>query len=204
MVQDILIVFAKPPVLGKVKTRLAATIGDDLALKLYHKMLDHTLEQALQGFWETHIYWSEPAEVHFDGIAETHLQTNGSLGNKMAHAMEQTFMHYKAKRVVLAGTDCPHFSTKIVQSAFEKLRGNDVVFGPATDGGYYLVGMSAYHPKVFALDKWSHSQVLNQTLSLAKAALLKVEVVSTLQDVDKARDLRNFPQFASYVNRNTK
>lgn len=116
-------------------------------------------------------------------------QGSGDLGERMARAIRAELAH-GAARVVVIGTDCPELGAADIESAFAALDEADVVFGPATDGGYYLVGVRDNHPSLFGRMIWSASDTLAVSLERAAAAGLDVHLLAPRSDIDTAEDLR--------------
>lgn len=189
-----LIVFIKNPVLGKVKTRLAATVGDERALQVYDQLLTLTREAALGAQCERHLFYSESIivddawyAVHF----AKHRQTGNDLGQRMRDAFQTCFANGATKAVII-GSDCPEISSDVIESAFTHLEEHDVVIGPATDGGYYLIGMKELHPDFFLGKQWSTSSVLQDTLHDAERLGLSCAQLPTLSDLDNEDDLKRW------------
>ena len=191
-----LLIFARLPELGQVKTRLAHTIGAAAALAVYHELLDRT-RAAAAGFGGQKTVWlaqptaapltSESVAAHWPDYA-WQPQPPGDLGGKMQAAFAQTFAAGAAAAVII-GTDCPGLRSEHLNQAFELLTTHDVVVGPAVDGGYYLLGMKALHESFFLNKAWSTSSVLADTLADAARLHLRVARLPTLHDVDTAADL---------------
>lgn len=193
-----IVAFARAPELGRVKTRLASELGDPAALAAYHELGRACWQAVLAarsalGCRALVAFTPAPAEqVMRDwlGGADAYFaQPAGDLGHRMLAAIAAALAG-GAQRVVLIGTDCPQLSHPAMADALAALDDADVVIGPATDGGYYLVGMSRPHAVVFADVPWSSSLTLAITLERAAAAGLRVVQLSTLSDVDTAEDWR--------------
>lgn len=186
-----LILFIKNPIPGKTKTRLAADVGNEMALKMYHRLTDWTRKQAagLQGvhryLWYSNSINEKDAwpQEEFD----KHLQQGDSLGERMELAFEKAFTAGH-KGVIIIGSDCPGITTEYLEEAFSALKNNDVVVGPALDGGYTLLGMRQLHPTLFRDMNWSTDTVLPDTLSRAKEAGLVVHQLAPLSDIDYLED----------------
>lgn len=190
MALDVLLLFIKNPVKGRVKTRLAKDLGEDEALAIYHRLTHHTRQQAQQVDVARRLYYSDWIEEQDDwAISEfyKYLQEGDDLGARMSNAFRRAFFD-GAKRVVIIGSDCAELSAEILNQAFEALEGRDMVAGPANDGGYYLLGMKRYLPEVFRNIEWSTSSVLADTLAIARGMNLSVKVLDTLVDVDTLED----------------
>ena len=165
MLHRALLLFIKNPVPGKVKTRLAATVGPDRALELYLRMLAHTRNTALRTAASRLVFYSDFVDEQDDWRRpdfEKMLQRGTDLSLRMHHAIADALQHHS--RAVLVGGDIPGLRADIIEAAFDALEEADVVIGPAEDGGYYLIGMSAPHPEIFENIQWSTPQVLSQTL----------------------------------------
>ena len=186
-----LLIFAKNLLYGQVKTRLAATVGNDAALAIYKHLLQHTAFVTQQLPVHKIVFYSntiEPTDAWFDSRYEKQLQSGNDLGERMRHAFEQAFVQGN-KEVIIIGTDCLEITADILNDAFDHLKNNDVVIGPAKDGGYYLAGMKQLHAPLFININWSTSEVLQQTLNICKGENLSVYLLPVLSDIDKEQDL---------------
>ena len=191
-----LLIFLRNPVLGQVKTRLAAGVGAVRALAVYRELLAHTraVTQALPV--AKTLYYADYVNLEDEwsnSLFAKKLQPSGDLGERMAAAFAGTFAA-GASRVVIIGTDCPDISTDLLTTAFAQLTDHDVVVGPAADGGYYLLGLRRFVPELFADIAWSTAQVLPQTLQRCQRVGLSVAQLPVLSDLDTADDLAKFPQ----------
>jgi len=196
-----LLVFAREPELGRVKTRLAAGIGAEAALAVYRELLALT-EAAVAAAQMPATVWlagapagADPAQPRpqWPGLPWRVQPAAGSLGERMAHAFGEAFAA-GAARVVIIGTDCPGLSAELLRQAFAELLHAEVVVGPADDGGYYLLGMTELQPELFANKDWSTATVLPDTLADAARLGLRVAQLPTLHDVDSAQDLARWRQ----------
>ena len=194
---DCLLIFAREPVLGRVKTRLAATIGPEAALAAYRELLALTAA-AVAGAGRPTTLWLAEAPAppaapgqprpEWPGLPWRVQPPTPDLGERMRHACAEAFAA-GATRVVLIGTDCPGLTAELLQRAFAALATYDLAIGPADDGGYYLLGMNALHEALFAGKRWSTPSVLAATLADAARLGLRVAQLPTLPDVDTAADL---------------
>lgn len=192
-----LLVFAKPPTPGRVKTRLTPPLSHAEAAELYSCMLKDTLAKAksLPGAERFVLYADEEGAVeYFRGIApdvELFPQEGGTLGDRMERAFARAFAR-GFRRVVIIGSDSPDLPPGIVESAFALLckENVDVVFGPSEDGGYYLLAMKRLHGELFRGIPWSSGSVLEDSLARCAAAGLKVELLPVWYDLDTVADLR--------------
>ena len=192
-----LLVFAREPVLGRVKTRLAADIGAEQALAVYRELLALTAAAATAAqvpatVWlaEAPVPAADPAQPRpeWPGLPWRVQPAADSLGTRMAQAFATAFAS-GAGRVVIIGTDCPGLSAEVLRQAFAALATHDVVVGPADDGGYYLLGLRELQPALFENKDWSTATVLSATLADAARLGLRVAQLPTLHDVDSGRDL---------------
>lgn len=184
--------FLKAPRKGFVKTRLAASIGEDNALAIYQKLVIGQLTRLPEKWPITVHFTPEDAEEEFSrwlGGPYTFLpQKTGHLGERLSHAVEQALLQ-GYPRVYCIGADCPQLDASIFLAAEEALSGADVVFGPALDGGYYLVGMKTYHKTLFEDIPWSTAETLRASIHAAEAAGLRVQLLPKKRDIDTVDDL---------------
>lgn len=194
-----LIVFQKNPVLGKVKTRLAATLGEKQALKIYLQLLQHTyfMINQLQNI-DTFIYFSDELEPGMDNSFLSNVQfrvQNGfDLGSRMKHAFSQVLCEGYEKALII-GTDCPGITTAIIYEAFRKLNLTDVVFGPAEDGGYYLLGMKKNDSNLFDKMTWSNQHVLSESIKRLNLDHKTFTLLEILSDIDNEADWEKCKNF---------
>lgn len=186
MMRREIMVFAKTPRSGAVKTRLAPALGRHGALRAYRTLLHTTLNMvavAQEALAATVTVWHAPVRFEHPFIGRA--QPRGDLGARMRYAFAGQ------RGVALAiGTDCPSLSLAHLDQAFAALTDADVVFGPALDGGYYLIGLKQRAPRLFQGIDWSTSKVLGQSLRRAQRLGLKTALLPTLSDVDSPRDWR--------------
>ncbi len=191
MSDSLLMIFVKNLIPGMVKTRLANDIGIDKALDVYQELVHHTHKITKKIEVDKAVYYSEYVEVE-DIWNDEHfshkVQKGNSLGEKMSIAFDEAFDSYK--KVIIIGSDCYDLSSKIIKAAFEMLEEYDLVVGPATDGGYYLLGMNEFFPQLFENKEYSTDQVLNDLLEEAEELELKVYQLPVLNDVDTFDDLK--------------
>ena len=192
--KNALIVFVRNPVLGKVKTRIAKTLGDEAALSVYKKLLRHSHEVVKDISCEKYIFYSDDISMEDawpNDIYKKEKQVEAGLGQKMEGAFEKLFA-YGHQHVLIIGSDCYDLTSDIIAQAFDILQSSDVVIGPAKDGGYYLLGQKKLNSKLFAITEWSNSAVLQQTIAACEQSQLTYTVLQILSDVDEAQDI-NFP-----------
>jgi len=182
----------KNPANGKVKTRLAATIGDDKALEVYTILLQQTARVVSEiQICDKAIFYSdfiESIDVWSESKTKKFLQRGKDLGERMRNAFDVAFS-MKYVNVIIIGTDCYDLNSELIDEAFQKLNEKDIVIGPATDGGYYLLGMKALHKQLFENINWSTDSVLTDTLQIAKLSQLTHQLLTVLTDIDTEENL---------------
>lgn len=178
-----LVVFARAPQLGRVKTRLARDIGALLALRAYRAMLAHTLHVAGDPRWRIRIAATPPPHFFQGDVFD---QGKGDLGTRMA----RVFRDASPGPVVIIGTDCPSLGRHHIAQAFAALGRADCVIGPAEDGGYWLIGLNRTRavPQLFNAVRWSGPHARTDTLASLPRGYT-VALLDTLYDVDEAKDL---------------
>lgn len=200
MQENLIIIFARNPKLGKVKTRLAKTIGDFAALESYKILMKHTANVVEKSNAEKIVFYSEYIDNN-DVWAKIKCkkvkQSEGDLGEKMQTAFEYAF-ELGYKKIVIIGSDVYRLKTEHIDSAFTQLQTHDVVIGPAHDGGYYLLGLNFIIPELFEQKKWGTSSVLENTL--ADLNELNVTLLEPLNDIDTFEDLKKEPQLLKKIN----
>lgn len=191
------IVFARAPEAGRVKTRLAAELGDDQALRVYRELGRRVLSQVRAlGECELVVAFTPSdgaaaVRAWLDGADRYEPQSDGDLGARMAAAIATPFAE-GARRVVVIGTDCPSIDAALVAEAFARLEGCDAVFAPAADGGYVLAGLAGPCPALFEGIPWSTPATLRVTLERARASGLTVSLLPECRDIDTASDWRDW------------
>lgn len=198
-VSNAVVVFAKPPVPGEVKTRLTGRLDEQVATDLFRGFLDDTAARVAEfargsEYAVTPIlaYTKAPQHPGFEAFRERDYllvgQPDGDLGDKMHGVVERCF-DGGAERVVIVGSDSPTLLDRHLGRAFEALRNRDVAIGPSNDGGYYLMGLEESTRKLFARIDWSTRSVLRQTLRRAREADLVCELLEFWYDIDNFDDL---------------
>ena len=188
---SLLIIFYRNPELGKVKTRLAKTLGDEKALAIYLKLSSYT-RQTTEGLaLDKQVYYSEFADTedHWsNSLYQKKVQQGIDLGDRMNNAFASAFTSgYKS--VCIIGTDCIELTSAMITNAYEQLLTHDAVIGPAVDGGYYLLGMKKLHSEVFINKSWSHPSVCADTIFDFKNLKLSYSTLEKLSDIDEESDL---------------
>lgn len=186
--KNLLIVFVKNIILGKVKTRLAKTIGDVGAFAIYSELFTITERESQKVDVNRNIYFSDVIISSKWEHDEKFVQEGEDLGKKMKNAFQHGFDN-GYENIILIGSDLPTISNEVIESGFEKLKGNDVVFGPATDGGYYLLGLSKMNDAIFDHKPWSQSSLLDVTLQQLSEQKSSVSLLTPMNDIDTFDDL---------------
>ncbi len=189
--------FARAPVPGAVKTRLFPALGAERACRLHCRLVEHTTTQlaglpAIQLALycdDTDHDWVRAHAQRF-GIG-LHAQVAGDLGTRMLAACQDA----PDEAAILVGSDCPALNGAYLQAAIDALAHSDVVIGPASDGGYVLLGTRRPQPTLFTDIDWGSNRVLAQTLARAEAARLKVLQLTVLDDIDRPEDLDQLARF---------
>lgn len=190
MEENHLIIFVKNPVLGRVKTRLAAGIGNEKALEIYLQLLELTRKVSERINCTRHVFYSDEIEhdAWDDDKFNKHVQEGHDLGERMKNAFEKVFA-LGARKVVIIGSDCPQITAEIVEESFETLNAKDIAVGPAKDGGYYLLGMKKLHSPLFENKEWSTDSVFEDTVVGLIENRLSYGRLQTLSDLDTIYDL---------------
>lgn len=190
-----LILFARYPESGLVKTRLAGFLGADGATALHRVMVEHTMATVRRSARDLNLR----LEIHHTGPTDAmsawlgadacyRAQTEGDLGVRMAMALDTAL-----PPVILVGTDCPDLSSDVLTDALAVLRNREVVLGPAADGGYYLVGMKCRRPDIFNDIPWGSDQVLARTRDRLRRSGVTWGETRMLADIDRPADLIHLP-----------
>lgn len=200
MTKNLILIFTRNPELGKCKTRLAKTIGDENALTIYKMLLQHTADVVEQINCDKAVYYSVKVrtdDIWDDSIYKKHQQNGADLGYRMQNAFKESF---KAgyEKVLIVGSDLYDLKPKHIQEAFNRLDNNDVVIGPAEDGGYYLLGMKTLLPDIFENKNWGTDTVRAATLNDLKTK--KVALLEILNDIDIYDDAKDYAVFKPYLN----
>lgn len=189
--KEALIIFVRNPELGKVKTRLAAGIGNEKALRVYEHLLLHTRKIAEEVSVTKFIFYADYInDSDLWNSFEKCLQTGDGLGDRMNTAFDYLFSE-GFTNVCIVGSDCYELTSDIIKQAFEQLKTNDVVIGPVLDGGYYLLGMNKMIPQLFINKTWSTDTVFSDTLEDAAKLNFTVHQLPMLSDIDNENDFCN-------------
>ena len=199
MPKNLLLVFTRNPELGKVKTRLAKTVGNATALKIYTFLLKRTRDIVVKVSADKAVYYSVKVrenDIWDASIFQKHQQVGEDLGIRMLHAFKNGFKTGYEK-VMIIGSDLYDLTAETIENAFIALENNEVVIGPAEDGGYYLLGMNSLEEKVFKNKEWGTETVRKDTLEDLKDK--KVFLLGELNDVDVFEDIEHHPAFQTFI-----
>lgn len=204
-------VFAKEPLPGSCKTRLAQAIGEAQATRVASYLLQqtfelcktvqqHMMEDASQAVHihlvvtpdASSLYWRNIQHVYGFNILQ---QVSGDLGQRISAAIAPSLC--KGESVLCIGMDCPFLTVDHLIQCFQSLDHKDVVLHPALDGGYVLIGLNQWRPELFIDIAWSTAEVCQQTLCIAHNLDLTVDFKASLRDIDTSHDLAYWPEFAN-------
>ncbi|HUR31091.1 MAG TPA: TIGR04282 family arsenosugar biosynthesis glycosyltransferase [Saprospiraceae bacterium] len=188
-----LIIFLRFPEKGKVKTRIASTLGDDIAFEAYQLLSDITLQLASE--------LDVPVYLFYDGGIPSHLdktsfhfqnQPEGDLGLRMLSAFHIVLKSHQ--KAIIIGSDCPEISKDDITIAFQNLDDHDIVIGPTQDGGYYLLGVKEAYPFLFDQIDWSTDLVFEQTIQRIKDNHKTFYSLRNLEDIDEGDQWTRFKE----------
>ena len=193
-----LLVFARVPTPGSVKTRLIPTLGEAGATRVYRRLLRDTLESCAhvrdvrRELWLDQV--TSDAELNETAARlglSLHLQRGPDLGARMQQAFVDVFD--RARSAVLIGSDCPEYDRDYIEAAFQALQRHDAVLGPAADGGYVLIGLKRAETSLFENIPWGTARVLETTRKRLRRLRWTWLELDSRQDVDEPQDLLHFP-----------
>jgi len=197
-----LLVFARLPELGQVKTRLGAAIGDQRALAVYEAMLRELIASIGASTPDTEIefLWAPTPRANGEALrrAFAHhavaMQTGNDLSERLSMAFSERFFFHRTEKIIAIGVDDPTLSRALIDHAFALLDSCEFVVGPAADGGYYLIGCraGAFDPEVFLGIEWGTPGVLPATLEKVRALGRSFALLPERYDIDTVEDLERF------------
>ncbi len=199
MNKNLLLIFTRNPELGKVKTRLAVTIGAENALEIYNFLVKHTQEIVAQIDVNRRVLYSEEInenDIWNNKLYQKKMQFGSDLGVRMKNAFADGFAD-NFKKIVILGTDLLDLEVSDIEKAFSELDNHDIVIGPAEDGGYYLLGLKFIPDGIFSNKKWGTSSVLKETLSNLEN--FKICFLKTKNDIDTFEDIRDIKIFKKFL-----
>jgi uncharacterized protein len=185
--KNALIVFVKNLQAGKVKTRLAATLGEDKALRIYQYLLSFTYQTINSASADKFVFYSEYVNENDIHSYASRLQSGENLGERMQNAFIEIFKIGYQKAVII-GSDSLEITSDLINEAFAFLDDQDVVIGPARDGGYYLLGMKCLNKELFEDIHWSSPSVFKSTLDKVTRKGLSHRKLKELGDIDEEQD----------------
>ena len=189
----VLVIMAKAPRPGAVKTRLAPSLSPEAVTDFYRCLLQDTLALARSlGDVEVAIMCPDSDVNELVQLAGSDVSVVAQRGDGLAAGLTSVFAHFiegPQRRIIAFNSDSPHLPRSVLEDAFEMLAAHDVVVGPTHDGGYYLVGAKASHPTLFAGDGMGTSSAMERLLSRARALELSVGFADPFYDIDVADDL---------------
>lgn len=193
---NVVALFLKVPIRGAVKTRLAASLGDEGALKAYYELVEFLLKR-ISGVC-IHIHHTppdpKPLKSWLGEGYEYIPQVGPGLGERLSHAMEVE-IKAGADKLVFLGGDCPYVDPQRLEDAFNSLENHDVVLGPASDGGYYLIGLKEHRPELFQGVAWGGETVFQTTLARCAGLGLSCALLPEESDVDDLSDWESAQTF---------
>ena len=196
--ENALIIFTRNPELGNCKTRLAKTIGDESAMKIYIHLLRHTAKVSEPIRADKFVFYSEHIkknDLWNDDIFKKKLQYGDDLGSRMENAFSELFgLGYK--NTIIIGSDLLELKSDDISHAFDTLKHRDIVIGPSKDGGYYLLGMKKIHENIFRNKAWGTETVLKETLKDLQNN--EVELLKELNDIDTFEDLEPYKELQQF------
>mgnify|MGYP005827664541 FL=1 len=197
--KNALIIFTRNPELGKCKTRLAATIGDEAALEIYKFLIAHTVKISTGVQADKFVFYSEKKrenDAWNAAIFRKKAQHGSDLGIRMEQAFTEIFsLGYE--RAIIIGSDMFDMDSEDINEAFKKLASNNFVLGPAEDGGYYLLGMNTLKPELFKNKKWGTHTVQQATLTDLKDE--SVALLAEKNDIDFFADVKDIEDFQQFL-----
>ena len=202
-----LLIFIKNPELGKVKTRLAATVGDEGALDVFKKLLANIHDKSLNVQADKLLFYSSfvnENDIWENDIFHKNLQNQSpDLGQRMLSAFEKA-KELGYSKALIVGSDIYEVSTEILNKGFEYLENSETVLGPSHDGGYYALGfnfekinLSSFLKDVFLNKSWSHEHVAQEAIEVMNSYSYTCKSLPTLRDIDTEEDLKAFPNLCN-------
>ena len=207
MSKTLIQIFAKPPLAGKVKTRLIPDIGEQSATAVYHYCLQSNLEMLEQSGFEFQIWLTEQSDHEVFKQQPIHPQQGNDIGKRMYHALS-TGLKQGAQdgiqQVILIGSDCLEITPKVLNRVVDKLHQHDLVFIPALDGGYVLIAArKTIDSRLFDGIEWSSDRVLIDSLHIAMDLGISTAVLNPLRDIDHVQDVAHYAELVALLNRSS-
>jgi uncharacterized protein len=203
MIKKALVIFVKNPILGEVKPKLAESLGKESALNVHLNLINYIAEITTNIEVDKFVFYSSsiPNEPKFPASDfKLHTQEGKDLGERMEHAYNYCFQK-GYKQVVLVGTDCPELETKDIEHSFKLLITKDVIIGPSSKGGYYLLGLNEPLNSLFQDVPWHTDSVFKKTYLEALSHQKKIALLEEKTDIEVLPDLEN-SKFSNLIGQN--
>lgn len=201
------IVFVRTPELNRVKTRLQGSLGSDRTLKIYKDFISQTLHTCdhLRGVNKFLGCFPTHQDAFLKRLSRRHNlqlfnQVGRDLGEKFINAFQDRFAE-GYRQVVIIGSDSPTIPVDYIRQAFRELQRKEIVLGPCTDGGYYLVGATRISDKFFQRIPWDSHRVLNRTLDKLNSEKVRYSLLPFWYDIDDIQDLEFYKRHMRYLRR---
>lgn len=202
MTDTVLQLFARPPIAGRVKTRLIPSVGADNALAIYRHCLQYNLDLVRHSRMRYQVWLSEAGIDDCFGNDPLAIQQGSNLGERMLHAMSSALIENGGdyERVILIGSDCLDITRDLLNEVRQKLNTHRLVLVPAEDGGYVLIAAKlGIDAGMFRDIDWGTHRVLSQTLDRARQAGIDICILNPLRDIDRYEDLQHYAELQSYT-----
>ena len=194
-------IFAKPPVEGKVKTRLIPDLGAKKATQIYSYCLQYTLDLVRHSGYTYQIWLSDDSRNPIFNAESYHLQQGANLGSRMLQAIDEQLQENALAdgKVVLIGSDCLDLTHFHLQQAIEALSNHEIALLPTRDGGYALIGCRVIDAQLFDGVQWGSRNVLRQTVNNAQSLGYQFSILETVRDIDTLADLNHYPELLKII-----
>jgi len=196
--KHVLIIFAKYPEPGKVKTRLSVDIGEKKAIFFYKLFVETVVKNTESKCFERRLFYSpqnsgKKFSEWLGNSIRFYPQKGSTLGERLSNAFRSVF-DKGAKKVIVIGTDAPLINNKVIEEALEKLKKSTAVIGPSYDGGYYLLGLSVFYVDLFMNIDWSTPKVFEQTVNTLRTLGINHSLLDKQFDIDTGKDLNRLKE----------
>lgn len=193
--------FAKPPVEGKVKTRLIPDLGVAKATQVYRYCLQYTLDLVRKSGYRYQIWLTDKTRDSIFNAEPYHLQQGTNLGSRMWQAIDSQLREGKhtQSEILLIGSDCLDLNYFHFQQAISALSTHDIVLTPAHDGGFALIGCRVIDAQLFNRVKWGSNEVFIQTVNNAQSLGYQISILESVRDIDTLEDLSHYPELLSLI-----
>ena len=198
---SLVLIFAKPPVEGKVKTRLIPGLGAAQATEVYRYCLQFTLNLLRDSTFQYQVWLAEASSLAIFEGEPCQLQQGNNLGDRMIHALIHGLKSNPGASILLIGSDCLDLTEEHLMQANESLNQHELVFLPSIDGGFAMIGCRSIDISIFDKVIWSSETVLQQTLDNASKLNYRVDLLETVRDIDTLSDLNHYPELRELIAR---